>query len=129
MSEIAALRTGLYREKPEPTLLGSRCRACGHVHFPSTENCVACRSPEVDVVELGADATLFCETTVHMKTPRFAAGYRVGYVTLADGVRVFSQLRAVEGKPLRIGMPMKLEIAPLWQEDGQDIRAYRFYPA
>ena len=103
--------------------------ACGHVHFPAGPNCVGCRGDEVVVIELGGDATLFCETTVHMDTQHFAAGYRVGYVTLGGGVRVFSPLRADEGQALSVGMPMKLEIVSMWQEDGHDRQAYRFYPA
>lgn len=129
MTETIQLRPGLYREGPDgPTLLGSRCRNCQHVHFPAGETCISCRGKDLEVVDLGGEATLFCQTTVHMKTPHFAAGYQVGYVTLPGGKHVFSQLRAVEGKPFKVGMPMKLEFASLWQEDGKDVQCYRFHP-
>lgn len=130
MIETVSLRDGLYRNDPiGPSLLGIRCKKCGHIHFPAGTTCLACGSNELDDIELGSDASLFCETTVHMRTPHFPAGYSVGYVTLPSGVLVFSQLRRVDGKPFQVGMPMKLEIATMWQEDGKDVQAYRFYPA
>lgn len=94
MSEPVPIQEGLYRDQDgHPALLGSRCRTCGHIHFPKAGTCLACRSSDVDVVELGDEASLFCETTVHMNTPHFPAGYSVGYVTLPGGFRLFTQLR------------------------------------
>lgn len=130
MTETINLREGLFREAPDGgALLASRCKKCGQLHFPAGSICLACRSNELTEIELSNEGELFCETQVHMKTPRFAAGYYVGYVALPEGIRVFSQLRAVEGKPFKIGMKMKLELVPIFQEDGKDVVAHRFYPA
>lgn len=130
MNETIPVREGLFRETSSgATLLGTKCNSCGHIDFPATNNCLACRSPDLASVELGSEGTLLCETTVHMKTANYAPGYSVGYVSLPNGLRVFSQLRKDGGKPFKVGMPMKLEIATLWQSDGKDVQAYRFFPA
>ncbi len=130
MTETIDLREGLFRRTPgEGVLLGSRCKKCGQICFPFGSLCLACRSNELEEIELSSEGELFCETQVHMETPRFAASYHVGYVALREGIRVFSQLRAVEGKPFKVGVKMKLELVPLFQEDGKDVIAHRFYPA
>lgn len=135
LQDARFVREGLYRIEPagadslRATLLGSRCGRCGHVDFPPAAACLSCRADEVHPIDLGNEGTLFCETTVHVPTPRFPAGYSVGYVTLPRGIRVFTPLRRAEGKPFEIGMPMAMELVPLWREEGLDVFAHRFYPS
>lgn len=135
MQDARFVREGLYRiepagaDSPRATLLGSRCGRCGHVDFPPAGACLSCRTEDVHPIDLGSEGTLFCETTVHLPTPRFAAGHPVGYVTLPSGVRVFAPLRRVEGRPFEIGMRMSMELVPLWHEEGHDVYAHRFFPA
>ncbi|SNR53687.1 Zn-ribbon domain-containing OB-fold protein [Blastococcus mobilis] len=123
-------REGLFREGPDgPALLAGRCTRCGRVSFPAPDMCLDCRGRELETVELGGEAELLCATTVHMPNRHFPPGHAVGFVVLPGGVRIFTQLRPVEDKPFRSGMPMELEIAPLWREDDADVLAYRFVPA
>jgi len=126
----APFREGLFREGPDgPVLLGGRCTRCGRVSFPASDRCLQCRGQDIEAVELGRDAELLCATTVHMPNRHFPPGHAVGFVALPPGVRLFTQLRPVDGKPFRSGMPMQLEIAPMWREDDTDVLAYRFVPA
>jgi len=125
-----AFREGLFREGPDgPTLLASRCTNCGRVFFPVSEMCLDCRGRGLETVELGGEAELLCATTVRMPNRHFPPGHAVGYVVLPPGLRIFTQLRPVDATPFRSGMPMKLEIAPLWQVGDHDVLAYRFVPA
>lgn len=130
MSERIPLRSGLFRIGPNgPALLGSRCSNCGHVEFPAGSICVSCGKQEPREIELGPEGKLFCEATLHMPTPQFSVGHVVGYVALSQGPRVFSPLRPVEGVPFRVGMGLRLEIAPLWRDGDKEVLGYRFYAA
>ena len=79
-------------------------------------------------VELSREGDLFCETTVHMRSPNFLPPYCVGYVRLPEGLMLFAPLRPIEGRPLIVGARMRLETAALWQHEGADVVGYRFYP-
>ncbi|WP_321886178.1 Zn-ribbon domain-containing OB-fold protein [Burkholderia cenocepacia] len=128
-NETMPLREGLFRETSQgAVLIGTRCRACGQVHFPATGLCLECLAEDVEECELSREGELFCETTVHMKTAHFSPPYQVGYVKLPEGLKIFAPLRPVEGRPFTVGMKMRVEIASLWSEDGHDVAAYRFYP-
>jgi uncharacterized OB-fold protein len=123
------VREGLFRNSGDgPTLLGKKCTACGHVEFPGGKICTSCLAEAPAEIELSRDGELFCETTVHMRSPNFAAPYRVGYVRLPEGLMLFAPLRPIEGRPLTVAARMRLELAPLWQHEGVDVIGYRFYP-
>lgn len=123
------VREGIFRDTPEgAVLVGRRCRDCGQLHFPGSAFCLACLGESLEPADLSRVGTLFCETTVHMKTPHFDPPYSVGYVALPEGLKIFTPLRPVEGKPFSVGMPMRVELAPMWREDGKTVIAYRFHP-
>ena len=129
MSEMIEMRSGIFRRTPAgDLLLGARCRRCGMVYFPSPPLCLACSANDLDEIELSRKGELFSHTTVHTRSAHFAPPYSVGYVRLPEGVTVFAPLRTTDDKPLRVGMPMALEIVPLWTEDGKDVLGYRFFP-
>jgi hypothetical protein len=51
-------------------------------------------------------------------------------VQLSDGLRVVTRLTEPDLSRLRPGMPMRLVIAPLHQDDeGRDVLSYAFAPA
>lgn len=123
------VREGIFRETHEGgVLVGQRCKACGQIHFPGGSLCLACLSEDLEPVDLSPEGELFCETTVYMKTAHFNPPYSVGYVALAEGLKVFAPLRPVEGRPFQVGMRMRVELAPMWEEDGKQVVAYRFHP-
>jgi uncharacterized OB-fold protein len=127
--EARPVREGLFRESEDgATLIGKRCSACGQVEFPGGRMCTNCLTEAPTEVALSREGELFCETTVHMRSPNFPPPYHVGYVRLPEGLTLFAPLRQVEGRPLTVGARMRLELAPLWQHEGRDVIGYRFYP-
>ena len=56
----------------------------------------------------------------------FEAPYAIGWIELPEGVRVFSQLKGWEEKPLEVGMDMELEIDKLWEEESKEVIGYKF---
>lgn len=130
MTTTVPLREGLFRDTPEgPTLLASRCVDCGQVVFPRQIPCPACRSTEVTTVELGAEGTLLCATTVHMPTQTTTPGDAVGYVIMRHDVRVFTQIDADNDNLPEPGTAMRLRIAALRRDGDTVVLAHRFAPA
>ena len=123
-------KPGLFEEVGgQPALIGSRCRACGQVFFPAQSTCLNCLSEDVTSVRLGREGTLYTYTTVYMPSEHFPPPYTVGWIELPEGIRVFSQIRGWQGRPLKIGMKMQMSIEPLWQDGDNEVTGFVFRPA
>ena len=117
----------------EPRLIGSRCVACGIVTFPAQDSCPRCASTEMAEHLLSRRGRLWAWTTQEFPppSPPYAGPtgdafvpYGVGYVELADEVKV--ETRLTEADALRIGMDMELVLVPFRTDDdgqrGRDVR-------
>lgn len=121
-----------------PSLLGSRCTACGEAYFPPTGNCTACCSSELEPFELGGSGRLWSWTIQgFLPKPPYNSGeteadfqpYGVGYVEMPCGVKVESRLTFADPAELRIGMPMQLCLIRYGQRaDGTALHSYAFAP-
>lgn len=87
-----------------PQLTGSRCRDCGNVAFPVATGCQRCGSADLVRLALATHGTVWAHTVQRFapKSPPYvppAEGFQpfaVGYVELADGVRVEAVLDATD---------------------------------
>lgn len=105
----------------QPSLVGSRCRSCGEVYFPAASGCTRCLSTEMAAFDIGNEGILWSWTIQDFlpKAP-YNSGeteadfkpYGVGYVQMPSGIKVESRLAASDPGQLRIGMPMRLAVAP-----------------
>ena len=131
---------GLFTDGAEgPRLIGATCSSCGAVTFPLPERCPRCASEELAQRPLSTTGTLWT-FTVQAYPPK--APYRgptdsvfepfgLGYVELPDD-KVIVEARLTEADPekLRIGMPMQLLVAPVYDDpDGTQVISYAFAPA
>jgi uncharacterized protein len=124
----AMVRDGLFTDAAEPALLGSRCAACGSVHFPRADACTYCATEHPEPVELSRRGTLWAWTAVTAPPPgyRGEVPYGVGVVELPEGVRVISRLTESDPDALTAGQAMELRVVAL-QSDG-DVVTYAFAP-
>lgn len=139
MANRVPIQEGLFTwPSDEPSLLGSRCRGCGEVSFPVQESCPACAGGETDVIPLAREGTLWTWTIQRFPppTPPFVGAsegfepFGVGYVELAEGVRVESRLTVNDPAQLRIGMKMELVVEPYDRDaDGNERMIFAFRPA
>lgn len=91
-----------------PSLRGSRCRPCGNVAFPVAAGCQRCGSGDVEPLDLARRGTVWAHTVQRFapKSPPYvppAQGFTpfaVGYVELADGVRVEARLECGDAAEL-----------------------------
>ncbi len=107
-----------------------KCPACGKVQFPFRARCVECRErAELVEVELSHHGVVFESTLVHVAAPGFVAPYRVGYVDLTDGVRIFTQLDAPAGEALEPGAAVQLRFRPFRESKDEVVMGFTFTPA
>lgn len=129
-------------EPPEaPTLLGSRCEACGAVTFPQSPGCPRCGEDRMATVELPRQGTLYTWTTQEFlpklpylgpetpETPETFSPWAVGYVELGDVLRVEGRLYDVDPEQLDFGIPVEVVVRPFRRdEDGTEVLTFGFAP-
>jgi len=116
-ADLPPFAPGIFRVAGDgglPVLLGSRCPACDRHFFPACSLCPYCLG-ETAEVELGSRGRIYSHTVVRTKPPLgLPAPYAVGYVDLEGcGLRVFALLDPAQTERLRIGLPVRLAVAPL----------------
>lgn len=106
-----------------PVLVGGRCEGCGERMFPRHPVCPACMSEAVVAAEMPRHGTLYAFSSVHVAPEKWAKPFVVGYVDLANGVRVFSRLAGT----VTIDGPVTLGVAEVGRDaDGRPIRSFVF---
>lgn len=122
----------------KPSLVGSRCRSCGEVYFPAAGGCTRCLSTEMAAFDIGGEGILWSWTIQDFlpKAP-YNSGeteadfkpYGVGYVQMPSGIKVESRLAAADPGRLRIGMAMRLAVAPYGKtQEGEPLATFVFAP-
>ena len=130
MTTKIPFREGLFEKvSGQWTLIGCRCKQCGQIFFPVREWCLNCSSGDLERVNLGRNGKLYSFTIVHMPSEHFEPPYAVGWIELAEGIRIFSQIRGWQEHPLEIGMDMELAVEKLWDEEEKEIIGYTFRPS
>jgi uncharacterized protein len=130
MSEKVPVREGLFIEDDGgASLIGNKCKSCGQVFFPKAKPiCLNCCGDQLEELLLNSRGKLYSYTVSQVPSWNFMPPYTVGYVELPENIRVFTQLKAVDDKPFKIGMEMELFIDKLWEKDGKDIFGYKYRP-
>jgi uncharacterized OB-fold protein len=126
------VRDGLFADADPPALLGSRCAACGKVHFPRADACTYCAAEDPTPIDLSPRGTLWAWTAVTAPPPGYGGEvpFGIGVVELPEGVRVITRLTESDPASLREGQPMELRLVTLHRtDDGDDVVTYAFAPA
>jgi uncharacterized protein len=110
-------------------LVGSKCEQCGARYFPRTTVCASCLGRDVSRVHLSAKGRLYTLTTVAMAPPGFSAPYRLGWVDLDDGPRVFGQVIPADSDEPRIGDVLTVAASVIRTDpDGTPVYGHAFTP-
>lgn len=112
-------------------LAGSRCADCGTVVFPAAGSCPRCSTGTVSAHALPDRGTVWTWTVQgfqpkppYVAPPGAFSPFAVGYVDLGD-VLVEGHL-LVDREQLRIGLPVRLTLEPVWESDGGPVVTYAF---
>lgn len=132
----AAIAEGLFRiVDGEPRLVGGRRKTDGKIVFPKPQGA---EGQNYDDVLLSSEGRLWAYTVQRFrpKSPPYAGAddersfkpFALGYVELPGQVIVESRLETDDFAGLKVGMPMRLTLAP-FHKVGGDVLTYAFKPA
>ena len=135
MTKKVALREGWYkipeRLDDEVYLIGTRCKSCGEVFFPSKHYCMACTSPDVVDTPLGKKGIIDTFTICRMTAPGsvMQAPYVLAKVKLPEGPIVMTVVTDCDPEEVDIGMKVEVVVRKVKaDEQGNDVMAYMFRP-
>lgn len=112
-------------------LLGTKCKKCGQIYFPSRRNCPNCPDGTVEDLPLSDKGKLQSFVVADMAPPGYERPHAQGFIDLFEnGPRIFSLLADYgDGSKLRVGCEMGLKIVKLGIDDeNRIILGYRFTP-
>ena len=129
MADRVPIREGAFIESSEGSiLLANRCKSCGQIFFPKAVFCLSCFSEDTEELKLSRRGKLYSYTIGYMPSMHFEPPYAIGYVDMPEGVRIFTPLKMVDGKPFSIGIDMEVVIEKLWQDNDNEVIGYKFKP-
>jgi len=101
-------------------LIGGRCRKCNGYALGIREFCPHCSAQNtLQEDRIGRTGRLYSATVVHQGPSGFKAPYRVGYVDIEGGVRIFAHIENGAAGP-KVGETVELNIdARMTDREGQ----------
>lgn len=126
--EKIPIREGLFSERISGHLMGLKCKLCNHFLPPLTTICCYCNGVEFENVKLSQQGKLYSYTIIYQPHKHFEVPFSVGYVDLPEGIRIFAPLKKKGNMPFRIGMPMRLLVDKLWDDNESEIIGPKFEP-
>lgn len=108
-------------------LVGMRCAACGGLALGRREFCPHCHAAgRMRDERIGRTGTLYTATLISQAPRGFNAPYRVGYVDVENGVRVFAHVEAGDNAPA-LGEKVTLGIVTIGRNaEGKAISGPRY---
>ncbi|GAA4393363.1 Zn-ribbon domain-containing OB-fold protein [Tsukamurella soli] len=94
-------------------LLLRRCVRCSTARGPQEQVCPRCFATEHRAEAAAGPATLVSWAVVHRSpVPVVAAPYVAGIVEVEEGPWVLARVLTVPGEPMRVGLPLRIAVAP-----------------
>src|SRR4051794_6112081 len=130
---------GWFTTGPDPTLLGSRCTACGTVFFPRAAGFCrnpACDGEEFEEAELSRRGIIWSYTDAQYQPPppyvpsaEPFVPFALAAVELSEGLVVLGQVAEGYGvADLRVGGEAELVVETLYADESGDRTIWRWKP-
>jgi uncharacterized OB-fold protein len=100
-------------------LMLKSCRSCGKVHHYPRAQCPYCRSLDTEWIEAAGKGKVYSWTVMRRASPPFA----IAYVTLEEGVTMFTNLVDCDLDAIRVGQDVA--VAFVAKEDGLTVPVFR----
>ncbi|WP_421077326.1 Zn-ribbon domain-containing OB-fold protein [Methanothermococcus sp. Ax23] len=113
-------------------LIGTRCKTCGTVYFPSRNVCPKCRRKgDIEQYKLSGKGKIYTYSIIHTPPKDFEklAPYVIAIIELDEGPKLTAQVDCDIDK-VQIGMPVEVAFRRI-KEDGKDgviNYGYKFRP-
>ena len=85
-------------------LMIGRCNACGKPHYYPRALCPFCFSDQTELQQASGDGVIYTYSVMR-RTP---IPYAIGYVTLAEGPTIMTNIVDCDLDQIRIGQPVRL---------------------
>ena len=121
-------------KKQRYALVGEVCPHCDAKIFPPRDVCPECGQEAKSDYQFSGRGVVYSYTHVYMNAPAGHAGdapYTVALVKLDEGALVTAQLTDLEGREVKVGMPVEMVTRRLrsdGDERGMIVYGYKFRP-
>jgi hypothetical protein len=127
---MVPVRSGLFDldADGEIRLIGGRCPACAHLHFPAGDDCPYCSHQGCERTHLSGEGEVWEATMVHSAPPGYAGAvpYGFGVVELPEGLRIVARLLP-GGELLAPGTAVRAVADVVGRDEaGSDLVTYAF---
>lgn len=106
----------------EGRLLLPRCRSCGRVHYYPRARCPFCWGPADEWIEAQGEGEIYSYSIMRRADPP----YVIAYVSLAEGVRMLTNIIGADFDTLAIGRRVRLVFVA--SESGQKVPMFTPLP-
>jgi hypothetical protein len=89
-------------------LMIGKCNACGKAHYYPRALCPFCFSDQTELQQASGNGVIYTYSVMR-RTP---VPYAIGYVTLAEGPTIMTNIVDCDLDQIRIGQPVKLVLKP-----------------
>ncbi len=84
--------------KQKYALVGSKCKGCRALFFPTRQYCSSCQSADVEDYGFSGRGVIESYTTIRVAPAGFSAPYVVAIIKLDEGVSIVSQVVTEENE-------------------------------
>jgi hydroxymethylglutaryl-CoA synthase len=112
------------------SLIGSRCRNCGTINYPSRKQiCIGCRKEsEFEDIRLERKGKIYTVVTVHYAPPGIEGPYAIGIAEFPSGLRILGRLTDCIPTKVEIDQPIEMVLRRLMEREGITDYSYAFRP-
>ena len=111
-------------------LKGTKCRSCGEVALGEVPICKNCQSQDMESLVLSNRGKLYSYSIVRYPPPGDYKGpdapFAVGMIELTEGLRLLAPLEESDFEKLKVGGEVELVVHKLFDDDANEVIAYRF---
>lgn len=121
----------------EPHLIGSRCKSCGTVNFPSRALCnnPHCNKKDVEEILLSRRGKIYSYTIQFYEPPppfhpaNPFVPFGIGLVELPEGIRIVGMMTQCDVKDLEFDMDVELVVEKLYEDgNGNEVVGWKWKP-
>ena len=106
-----------------------KCKACGKLHYPFHDRCLACKGRDFETVKPQGNVKLLTFTRIFNLPWGFDERYLIiGVAEFENGVRAMGQIKVDEAYPLKLGQVMKPTWEPVRVQAGENVYGLKFAP-
>ena len=99
-----------------------QCKACGRIHYPYHDRCLACKHCKFDTIKPKDNPKLLAYTQIFNLPWGFDVRFLVlGIVEFANGIKAMGQIHVDSLEELRTGMTLKASWDLIREYAGEDV--------